>query len=530
MSNVPTIAEVRAASTFAIRHDICQWGLKIASDDRYGYVIWRSNVSSTHTCPICKGRKPGHDFGWNCIGFSFATWHHGGLIPSNCNCGVIDNGTGTKMLKMSVSDMLATAQKHIGVKDIKIIYNGGKHIPASMLEPGDILLEYSGSTYKHTFVYIGNGKRVHSTGSSGTVPKAKQISSGKYPSSGCKIAIRYMGTRSYISMGAKGEAVKKVQAIVGATADGIFGEKTLAAVKKYQTAKGLTADGLVGAKTLAAMEKDAKPAPPPAPEKKGYTGTFPSLSLKKSNAEVIADTIAWAKWIAGDDRFHYGKGKGAHHNGCYFCGTQEALKKNCGYKDYQFSYCCNPFVGAAWAHGGCDPTAIDLCKRRKTWDFSKGHGYDASKKFTNLGHPDKSKLKPGDVLCRDTHVALYIGGGKIAHAGHEDDNVKGSKSWNTSINVQTLTDKNYKNFPRVHRYNSSADISSLVIRHGEVSYRVKQLQQFLNWFNGKTVCKVDGMFGGTTLSYVKAFQISQKIAADGIVGPNTIAKMKGVVK
>ena len=351
MSNVPTIAEVRAASTFAIRHDICQWGLKIASDDRYGYVIWKSSVSSTHTCPICKGRKPGHDFGWNCIGFSFATWHHGGLIPSNCNCGVIDNGTGTKMLKMSVSDMLATAQKHIGVKDIKIIYNGGKHIPESMLEPGDILLEYNGYTYKHTFVYIGNGKRVHSTGSSGTVPKAKQICSGKYPSSGCKIAIRYMGTRSYISMGARGDAVKKVQAIVGVTADGIFGEKTLAAIKKYQTTKGLTADGVVGAKTLAAMAKET--APTPVPVKKGYSGEFPSLLVGKRN-----------------------------------------------------------------------------------------------------------------------------------------------------------------------RY----------LRVNEKSNRVKLLQKYLNWYFGKTVCKVDGIFGKVTEKYVKQFQTAQKIKADGIVGPTTLKKMKAVVK
>jgi len=525
MSNVPTMTEVRAASVFAIRHDICQWGLKIASDDRYSYVRWKASESSTHTCPICKGRKPGNNFGWNCIGFGFATWHHGGGIASTCNCHVIDDGTATKMLKMSVTDMLKTAQKRVGIKDIKIIYNDGKHIPTSMLEPGDICFLYSGAKFQHVVTYIGNNKIVHCT-SGGS--KANQVTSAKYFKSGVKLAFRYTGTRSYISVGAKGDAVKKVQAIVGVTADGIFGEKTLAAVKKYQSAHDLAADGFVGAKTLAAMEKESKPEP--TPEKKGYTGEFPSLALKKTNAEVIADTIQWAKWIAGDDRFHYGHGNGAHHNGCYFCKTQDVLKKNSGIVDYKFSYCCNPFVGAAWAHGGCDPTAINLCKRRKTWDFNKGHGYDASKKFTNLGHPDKSALKPGDVLCRNTHVALYIGGGKIAQAGHEDDNVKGSKSWNTSINIQTLTDKNYKNFPRVHRYNSSVDISSLLIKHGEVSYRVKQLQQFLNWFNGKTVCKADGMFGDITLSYVKAFQLSQKIAADGIVGPNTIAKMKGVVK
>lgn len=347
MSNVPTMTEVRAASVFAIRHDICQWGLKIASDDRYGYVIWKSNVSSTHTCPICKGRKPGHDFGWNCIGLGAATWHHGGGIPSACNCGVIDNGLGTKMLKMSVSDILASAQKHFGIKEIKVIYNGGKHIPSSMLEPGDICLLYSGSTYKHLFTYIGNGKIVHATGSNGKVPKAKQITSAAYFKSGVKLAFRYTGTRSYISVGAKGDAVRKVQAIVGVTADGIFGEKTLAAVKKFQTSKGLVADGLVGAKTLAAMKKE------PTPVKKRYSGEFPSLSVGKRN-----------------------------------------------------------------------------------------------------------------------------------------------------------------------RY----------LRLNEKSNRVKLLQKYLNWYFGKTVCKVDGSFGQITEKYVKQFQTAQKIKADGIVGPTTLKKMKGVVK
>lgn len=350
MANVPTMTEVRAASVFAIRHDICQWGLKIASDDRYGYVIFKSNISATHTCPICKGRKPGNNFGWNCIGYSFATWHHGGGIPSRCDCSVIDNGTGTKMLaSKSKASILAIAKKKIGINDLEIIYNNGSHIPASMLEPGDICLYFSGSTYKHMFIYIGNSKIAHAQGSSGKVPKANQITSANYYKSGVKIAIRYTGTRSYISLGAKGDAVKKIQAIVGVAADGIFGEKTLAAVKKYQTAKRLTADGVVGAKTLAAMAKE----PAPQPVKKGYSGAFPSLSIGKKN-----------------------------------------------------------------------------------------------------------------------------------------------------------------------KY----------LRLNEKSDRVKLLQKYLNWYFGKTVCKVDGIFGKVTEKYVKQFQTAQKIKADGIVGPNTIAKMKGVVK
>ena len=55
--------------------------------------------------------------------------------------------------------------------------------------------------------------------------------------------------------GAKGNAVKLVQMIVGAKIDGDFGAKTEAAVKSWQAAHGLTDDGVVGQKTWTEMLK-----------------------------------------------------------------------------------------------------------------------------------------------------------------------------------------------------------------------------------------------------------------------------------
>ena len=264
---------------------------------------------------------------------------------------------------------------------------------------------------------------------------------------------------------------------------------------------------------------------------KKYTGQLPTMSLIKTNAQAIADAIKWSIWIAGDNSFHYGYGKPAHHNGCYFCGTNTLSggRAKTGVLDYQKSYCCNPFVGAAWAHGGCVPKAMELCQKGTSWDFSKGHGYDASSLFTKLGHPAKSSLKAGDVLCKDTHVALYVGNGKIAEAGSGDDNVRNSTKWNNSIRVTTLTDANYKNFPRVYRFNSSVN-TTIALYPGEISERVKLLQKYLNWYFGSQVCSVDGYFGDGTRKYVKAFQTARKITVDGIVGPTTIAEMGKVKK
>lgn len=270
-------------------------------------------------------------------------------------------------------------------------------------------------------------------------------------------------------------------------------------------------------------------------EKQVYSGVLPTTKLVKTNAEVIADTIIWAKWIAGDNRFHYGytsadKKANAHHNGCYFCGTQK-LKKNMLMPE--FTYCCNPFVGAAFAHGGCVPAALKKCQNTSSWSFqaknSAGYYY-GSPLFDNLGHPKKSALKPGDVLCRDTHVALYIGDGKIVQAGGGDDNVKNSTKWNKSISITTLTDKNYSNFPRVHRFNGKVNTTT-VIRHGEVSDRVSQWQSFLDWYYDGQVGKADRIFGDNTLKWTKKFQeeVIGKGQGDGLVGSITLeaaAKVK----
>ena len=57
----------------------------------------------------------------------------------------------------------------------------------------------------------------------------------------------------YVSYGMTGERVRLIQSLVGADADGIFGDKTLDAVKAYQAKRGLAVDGIVGVETWKAL-------------------------------------------------------------------------------------------------------------------------------------------------------------------------------------------------------------------------------------------------------------------------------------
>lgn len=176
------------ASKINIQDEICAWAKKIADSKKYKYKTWKSNDVKTHQCPLC---HPGSGDGWNCIGFAFACWHHGGNIPSKCNCGVIANDTWEKILKAKTDqEALQLAQKYIGIKEVQVIRNKGNAIPTDRLRKGDIIAYYvNGDNYQHTALYIGNNLMADSSaGNSG-----KYITYGKKLRSGLNVAIRWTG-------------------------------------------------------------------------------------------------------------------------------------------------------------------------------------------------------------------------------------------------------------------------------------------------------------------------------------------------
>lgn len=130
------------------------WARKTAKDNSYHYVKW-SKDKRTHECPICHDHPKGEFHGWNCIGFAFAIWHHGGGLKNRCNCGVVANDTWERILHAkTLEEASKIATDAVGIP-CKVIRNGGKPIATSKFKQGDICAIFNGSTYLHTYYYMG---------------------------------------------------------------------------------------------------------------------------------------------------------------------------------------------------------------------------------------------------------------------------------------------------------------------------------------------------------------------------------------
>lgn len=179
----------------------------------------------------------------------------------------------------------------------------------------------------------------------------------------------------------------------------------------------------------------------------------------------------WAIDIAKNNKYHYGKSKWAHHNGCPFCGTngKGSAKHKAGgsLKEIEFTYCCNPFVTAAYNHGAGAPS-ID-CKvssKRINLANDKNKPLQNTKEWKKIKKPSKvTDLKKGDILLTPTHAMLYVGDGKICHAKHHDNGVKGSY-WNESITTEKIPSNQWKRTTKIYRYIGDGKF------HDDMTYKV----------------------------------------------------------
>ncbi len=169
------------------------------------------------------------------------------------------------------------------------------------------------------------------------------------------------------------------------------------------------------------------------------------VSRKSNRREQIDAAVAWAVKIARDNSFSYGTGSGAHHFGCYFCGTNYGPRKYMKPSSrYKKTYCCNPFISAAYAHGAKHPRMLAACRHAYGIGMNKSDYYRFGC-WKCVGKPAYGKLQKGDVLVKYNHVIMYIGRHRLVEAT--------GGTWSAgSIAVRHLSKSRYRQFSFVMRY------------------------------------------------------------------------------
>lgn len=165
---------------------ICAKAKEIADSGKYRYKFYTEQYG--RECAICYPHG-GANKGWNCIGYAWATWHHSG-IPSRCSCDVINDMMYEKILNFAdYSDALAYTKQRLGIDDVTI-RRAHAGISISDLKLGDVIAYFSGGTYVHTAVYVGDGKIADCTSS-----RTPGIKYGvpSYTNWTIKLAFRYTG-------------------------------------------------------------------------------------------------------------------------------------------------------------------------------------------------------------------------------------------------------------------------------------------------------------------------------------------------
>lgn len=137
-------------------------------------------------------------------------------------------------------------------------------------------------------------------GDPGDIDQNKITGEAPAPSPASPIPVIVKPAVVVLGVGDRGPAVVRVQKIVGAVADGIFGPNTKAKVIAWQNAKHIPADGLWGPQCEAAYKKSPAPAPKPAPNV--ISGKFP---LPAGHFYGVDDRTNWSHSgiRGGNDRF-----------------------------------------------------------------------------------------------------------------------------------------------------------------------------------------------------------------------------------
>lgn len=152
-------------------------------------------------------------------------------------------------------------------------------------------------------------------------------------------------------------------------------------------------------------------------------------TLKKGTKKIVTGYKKDAngvKWY----RVKYGKKHGYISSKCAKLISKEAYAKKSVSKGKRVVNYALKFKGVRYVYGGSSLKSGVDCSGFvraifKHFGYSLPHNSYAIEKYGK--HIKKSNKKPGDVICYGSHVAIYIGNGKVVHASSDYGRVRVDK-------------------------------------------------------------------------------------------------------
>ena len=376
-----------------------------------------------------------------------------------------------------------------------------------------------------------------------------------------------------LRMGDSGSAVKDLQTKLkklgyySGTVDSTFGSGTYAAVRAFQKKYNLTADGVAGSETLKKLDSAYKNANSAKDDdslrmgdsgsavkdlqtklkKLGYysgtvdstfgSGTYAAVRAFQKKYNLTADGVAGSETLkkldsayknADSDKDDDSLRKGA--TGSAVKDLQTKLKKLGFY---------NAYVDGSY--GDTTVAAVKAFQKKYNLTADGVAGSETLKKLDSAYKNADSDKDDGSLRKGATGSAVKDLQTKLKKLGfynasidgdYGDTTVAAVKAFQKKYNLtadgvagsETLKklDSAYKNADS----NTSTDDDSL--RKGATGTAVKTLQTNLKKL-GFYTAYVDGSFGSTTESAVKAFQKKYGLTADGVAGSATLKKIESAV-
>ena len=442
-----------------------------------------------------------------------------------------------------------------------------------------LILREKASSTSDALQTLPKGTKLEVLGKSGSWYK---VTYGKYTGYVYKTYVSVTKTASSSSSsssatrlekGSTGSAVKDLQTKLkklgyyDAYVDGDYGDTTVAAVKAFQKKYNLTADGIAGKETLKKLDSVYKNADSDKDDdslrmgdsgsavkdlqtklkKLGYysgtvdstfgSGTYAAVKAFQKKYNLTADGVAGSETLkkldsayknADSDKDDDSLRKGA--TGSAVKDLQTKLKKLGFY---------NAYVDGSY--GDTTVAAVKAFQKKYNLTADGVAGSETLKKLDSAYKNADSDKDDGSLRKGATGSAVKNLQTKLKKLGfynasidgdYGDTTVAAVKAFQKKYNLtadgvagsETLKklDSAYKNADS----NTSTDDDSL--RKGATGTAVKTLQTNLKKL-GFYTAYVDGSFGSTTESAVKAFQRKYGLTADGVAGSATLKKIESAV-